>query len=99
MTSVPLSRSGREAAVVAAEAARRAGEVLKTHFREERQVEVKGRSNIVTDADLRAESVLKSFLQSEYPDHGIPASHGSSIPWTVPTTTPSAYRSSPRSSP
>jgi len=71
MTSVPLSRSGKEAAVVAAEAARRAGEVLKTHFREERQVEVKGRSNIVTDADLRAESVLKSFLQSEYPDHGI----------------------------
>ena len=71
MTSIPLSRSGREAAVVAAEAAKKAGEVLRDHFREERQVQYKGRANIVTDADLRADKALKAFLQSEYPDHGI----------------------------
>lgn len=71
MTSIPLSRSGREAAGVAAEAAKKAGEVLRDHFREERQVQYKGRANIVTDADLRADNVLKTFLQSEYPDHGI----------------------------
>jgi myo-inositol-1(or 4)-monophosphatase len=71
MTSIPLSRSGREATVVAAEAAKKAGEVLRTHFREERRVEYKGRANIVTDVDHRADSVLQAFLQSEFPDHSI----------------------------
>ncbi len=71
MSSIPLSRSGKEAPVVAAEAAKKAGEVLKDHFREGRQVRYKGRANIVTDVDLRADSVLKAFLQSEYPDHSI----------------------------
>jgi myo-inositol-1(or 4)-monophosphatase len=71
MTSIPLSRSGREATVVAAAAAQKAGEVLRTQFREERQVEYKGRANIVTDVDRRADIVLKTLLQSEFPDHGI----------------------------
>ena len=71
MTTLPLSRSGKEAPDVAATAAREAGEILKAHFREERQVQYKGRANIVTDVDLRVENSLKSLLQSEYPDHGI----------------------------
>ena len=71
MTTLPLSRSGKEALDVAAAAARKAGEILKAHFREERQVQYKGRANIVTDVDLRVEDSLKSLLQSEYPDHSI----------------------------
>jgi len=71
MTALPLSISGKEAFEVATEAARQAGEILKTHFREERQVQYKGRANIVTDADLRAENALKSLLQTEFPDHNI----------------------------
>ena len=71
MTTLPPSRSGKEAPDVAATAAREAGEILKAHFREERQVQYKGRANIVTDVDLRVENSLKSLLQSEYPDHGI----------------------------
>jgi len=71
MTASPLSRSGKEALDVAAAAAREAGEILKAHFREERQVQYKGRANIVTDADLLVENSLKSLLQSQYPDHSI----------------------------
>jgi len=71
MTASPLSQSGKEALDVAATAARKAGEILKAHFREDRQVQYKGRANIVTDVDLHAENSLKSLLQSEYPDHSI----------------------------
>jgi len=71
MTTLPLSKSGKVALDVAAAAAREAGEILKAHFREERQVQYKGRANIVTDADLLVENSLKSLLQSQYPDHSI----------------------------
>ena len=71
MTTLPLSRSGKEALDVAVAAARKAGDILKAHFQEERQVQYKGRANIVTDVDLRVEDSLKSLLQSEYPDHSI----------------------------
>lgn len=67
----PQSRSGKNAIEVASEAARRAGEILKAHFRVKAQVTYKGRANIVTAIDLKAEASLKSFLQAEYPDHGI----------------------------
>jgi myo-inositol-1(or 4)-monophosphatase len=71
MTTLPLSQSGTSALEVAAEAARKAGEILKTHFREKTLVKYKGRANIVTDIDLQSEKSLKSILQAEYPDHSI----------------------------
>lgn len=71
MTTLPVSKSGRSALEVATEAAREAGEVLKAHFRQERQVKFKGRANIVTDVDLQSERCLKSLLQAEYPAHNI----------------------------
>jgi len=71
MTTLPVSKSGKNALEVATEAARKAGEVLKTHFRQERQVKFKGRANVVTDVDLQSENCLKSFLRAEYPDHSI----------------------------
>jgi myo-inositol-1(or 4)-monophosphatase len=85
----PQSRSGKSAIEVASEAARRAGEILKTHFREKAQVKYKGRANIVTTVDLKAEDSLKSFLQAEYPDHGIvseesePVRGASSYKWIL----------------
>jgi myo-inositol-1(or 4)-monophosphatase len=89
MTGVPLSRSGKEALDVAIMAARGAGEILKAHFREERQIRFKGRANIVTEVDLLAEDSLKSFLQTEYPDHSIlseesePISGDSNYTWIL----------------
>jgi len=68
---MPLSQSGKSTLEVATEAARKAGEILKTHFREKTQVKYKGRANIVTDVDLQSEKSLKSILQAEYPDHSI----------------------------
>ena len=67
MTGLPLSQSGKEAFDVAAEAARQAGEILKTHFRGERQVRYKGRANIVTDIDLRADNAIKSLQYLPWP--------------------------------
>lgn len=71
MTTLPVSRNGKSALQVATEAAREAGEILKAHFRQQRQVKVKGRANIVTDADLQSEKALKSFLRAEFPAHSI----------------------------
>jgi len=71
MTTMPLSQSGKSSLEVAAEAARKAGEILKTHFREKTQVKYKGRANIVTDIDLQSDKSLKSILRAEYPDHSI----------------------------
>lgn len=69
--TIPLSRSGKAAIDIAAIAAREAGEILKVNFREEAGVHYKGRANIVTDIDLKADNCLKSLLQAEYPDHNI----------------------------
>lgn len=52
MTTLPLSQSGKGAIEVASGAARKAGEILKAHFREESRVQYKGRANIVTDVNL-----------------------------------------------
>lgn len=71
MTTLPLSRSEKSAIEVASGAARKAGEILKAHFRKESRVQYKGRANIVTDIDLQSEKSLKSSLQAEYPDHSI----------------------------
>ena len=79
MTDLPLSRNGKEAVEVGLEAARKAGEILREHFREERQVKYKGRANIVTDLDLLVESSLREFLQSEYPEHTIISEESESI--------------------
>ena len=75
MTGVPLSRSGKEALDVAIMAAQGAGEILKAHFREERQIRFKGRANIVTEVDLLAEDRLKTFQQTKNPDHTILSEH------------------------
>jgi myo-inositol-1(or 4)-monophosphatase len=89
MSTLPVSKSGKSALEVATEAARGAGEILKAHFHQERQVKFKGRANIVTDVDLQSERYLKSFLQAEYPDHNILAeeskatSRNSSYRWIL----------------
>jgi myo-inositol-1(or 4)-monophosphatase len=89
MITLPVSKSGGSALEVATEAARRAGIVIKAHFREETLVHYKGRANIVTDIDLQSETSLKSLIQAEYPDHSIlseesPAIHSnSSYKWIL----------------
>jgi hypothetical protein len=68
---IPNSFSGKTALDVAVEAARRAGEVLRSRFHGPREVRFKGPSNPVTDADLLAEKSCLELLRGEYPDFGI----------------------------
>ncbi len=87
--TLPRSRNGKSAMEVASEAARSAGEILRAHFRKKAQVTYKGRANIVTAVDLKAEASLKSFLRAEYPDHSIiseesePVSGNSDYKWIL----------------
>ncbi|MFA4835486.1 MAG: inositol monophosphatase family protein [Dehalococcoidia bacterium] len=70
-TELPLSRSGREPLQIATEAARAAGDILKTRFYSKKQVQIKGQRNLVTDADLLAEKAVLAILKEEYTDHAI----------------------------
>ena len=61
--------------------ARRAGEVLLSHYRPLDRAEIVNRKssevrNLVTAADLASESLLVSALGREFPDHGIAAEEG-----------------------
>lgn len=65
---VPLSRTGKPAALVARQAAQRAGEMLRARLGRVSAVSFKGRGNIVTDVDTAVEQELREFLGVEYPD-------------------------------
>ena len=56
---------------MATQAVEEAGEVLVSHFQGKKEIRSKGRSNLVTDADLLSEKVILGLLKSEYPSHGI----------------------------
>ena len=68
---LPLSRSGRGALEIVTHAAREAGKTLRSHFYADKQVELKGRGNIVTDVDLLVDRDIITILRDEYPDSGI----------------------------
>ena len=57
-----------EVAIAAAEAA---GEVLRSGFGHEQEIEYKGEVDLVTEADERAEQAIKKVLQDTFPDYGI----------------------------
>lgn len=60
-----------EYAQTAIELARAAGDVLKHYARRDKQVELKGRSNLVTIADKESEELLIGELRRRFPDHRI----------------------------
>jgi myo-inositol-1(or 4)-monophosphatase len=51
--------------------ARAAGDVLKHYMSREKQVELKGRANLVTAADKEAEALIIDRIRAHYPDHAI----------------------------
>jgi myo-inositol-1(or 4)-monophosphatase len=55
----------------AIELARAAGDVLKHYMTREKQVELKGRGNLVTVADKEAEALIISRIRERFPQHGI----------------------------
>lgn len=68
---LPESESGKEPLVVAIQAAREAGGILKQRFSQKKQIENKGRRNLVTEIDLLSEKTIVDILAQEYPDHSI----------------------------
>ncbi len=59
----------------AEEAARRAGQVLRT-WSSKFTVSEKSRSNLVTEADLAAQQVIHEFLRGRFPQHGFHGEEG-----------------------
>lgn len=76
MSELPTGKSGRTAADVARDAARRASAVILERFRELESgtpiaKAVKGRGNYVTETDLAAELAILEVLRSEFPDFAV----------------------------
>ena len=53
------------------ELARAAGGVLRHYMDREKQVELKGRANLVTAADREAEALIISRIRERYPNHAV----------------------------
>jgi len=62
----------------AVEVAREAGGVLKHYMGREKQVEFKGRANLVTVADKEAEALIIRRIRERYPNHSILAEESGS---------------------
>lgn len=60
--------SFRETAV---RAAKKAGEQLEKDFEKGVKIERKGRRELVSEADRKAEEAIREVMESEYPDHSI----------------------------
>jgi len=68
----------------AIELARSAGEVLKHYMGREKQVELKGRANLVTAADKEAEALIISRIRQRYPEHAILAEESGALDSSEP---------------
>jgi myo-inositol-1(or 4)-monophosphatase len=74
---------------IAAEAAHKAGSVLKSRLGKKRTVGYKGVVNLVTEMDILAEKLIVSDIQKNFPDHDILAEeraskiHGSPYTWVI----------------
>lgn len=81
MMDADVLRHGRSLSTetgIALEAARRGGEVLLRFWRqlESKQIQEKGRGDLVTAADLAAEETIAEFLQSEMPEAALVSEEG-----------------------
>ena len=76
---------------LAVQLARHAGDILKYYADREKQVEFKGRANLVTIADKESEALVIRGIQSHYPDHAILAEEsgvteaqpGANVRWII----------------
>ena len=83
---LPRSQSGHSALTVCETAARRAGALVMERFRTEVQVSLKGRANVVTDADLASERLILDYVTAEYPDFGVLSEESAPVPGAAPYT-------------
>lgn len=68
---LPLSYHGKTPSEVAEFASREAGKILMARLGGSNDIHVKGKRNIVTEADLASEKYILQVIKEEYPQHGI----------------------------
>ena len=83
---LPVSRSGRTALAVCETAARQAGQLVMERFRSDVQVSLKGRANVVTDADLASERLILDHVTGEYPEFGVLSEESDPVAGSAPYT-------------
>jgi myo-inositol-1(or 4)-monophosphatase len=71
VNQLPLSIHGESAYTVARYAAAEAGKILKKYHGKPVEMHVKGKRNLVTEADLLSEKKILGIISSEFPSHGI----------------------------
>ncbi len=71
INGLPSSRSGRDPLEIATQAAKESGAILRDHHYREKQIESKGKRNLVTEVDLLSEKNILGILQKEFPEHSI----------------------------
>ncbi len=67
---LPVGRSGRDALGVALAIAEQAARTLRRRYGRPISTRWKGRGNVVTEADLAVERMVREALAAEFPDHG-----------------------------
>ena len=70
-SSLPTSIQGQSAYQVARQAADEAGRILRQRFGLYNATKVKGRRNLVTEADLLSEKIILQIITAAFPEHGI----------------------------
>ena len=83
---LPRSSSGQTALSVCETAARRAGALVMERFRSDVEVSLKGRANVVTDADLASERLILDYVGAEYPEFGILSEESAPVAGSSPYT-------------
>lgn len=89
MSELPLSTTGKTAEQVARQCISLASRTLVRGFRQQKEIHFKGRGNVVTDADYRAESRILNHLHQEFPEFSIlseekgAVDRGSEYTWIV----------------
>lgn len=71
VNSLPRSIHGKSAFTVARYAASEAGKILKKYYGKPVETHVKGKRNLVTEADLLSEKMILQIIREEFPGHGI----------------------------
>jgi len=70
VTSLPVSVGGQSAYHVARQAAAEAGKILRRRFGSHNTTRVKGRRDLVTEADLISEKIILQIITTAFPGHG-----------------------------
>lgn len=71
---------------VALDAARIAGDIIRSGWNSQRQISFKGRTDIVTDVDFAAEKAVLQVLSEAYPGFGVLAEESGAVQASSPYT-------------